>query len=702
MNIKIENCNNIDEANINIEEGTLNIKYAMNGTGKSTIAKSLSLENLKELQTFGEIKEPNITKNKNIKAEVFNEDFINNIVFKGNDVINNSFEIFIKCEQYDEKRKSIDNMLRKLTFNIFEDEELSVFFEKIMTINTMISYKADKGSIDKKGTYRSILQKENIFTVPKELTKYKDFIVDKKNNMSWVEWMLKGFEYDEKKKCPFCTTGLVPEYEQEKDKFKKTYKKSDVKNLNEFVDTLEIISEYIDKEKYNSLMKCVKESTSEDEITMVFTKFMSESTYLLNKMSQIKDFDSYKVNKEEINELDKIVSNLSISIENLEYYKTKKMTDIINNINLKIQGLLEQIKTLKEEIGGINGLINGIIQQSKKEINDFLNLAGFNYEFDIIKDGNEKNIRTILKYDGKNENKVIVNNISNHLSWGERNAFALVLFMYYSLKKNPNLIILDDPISSFDGNKKYAIVNRLFENRKDKKSFFGKTVLMLTHDFEPIIDFGINHKPNGETKISYLKNDFGKVSENNINPKKDIKSIIKIYYENAKNEELNIISRINFLRKYIEYINVDETNEKFISYNILSSIIHGEKLTKKINNDYFDLSDDEIEMGDKYISQYINNFNSKELIKRINSSFILAEYKSEDNNYIKTQLFRMYLEISNNREKLKDKVLLKFVDEIYHIENDYIFSFNLIKFDTVPSYIINKIDEFMLKEMEDR
>lgn len=41
MNIKIKNCNNIKEANISVEKDMLNIKYGMNGTGKSTIAKAV-------------------------------------------------------------------------------------------------------------------------------------------------------------------------------------------------------------------------------------------------------------------------------------------------------------------------------------------------------------------------------------------------------------------------------------------------------------------------------------------------------------------------------------------------------------------------------------------------------------------------------------------------------------------------------------
>ena len=76
---------------------------------------------------------------------------------------------------------------------------------------------------------------------------------------------------------------------------------------------------------------------------------------------------------------------------------------------------------------------------------------------------------------------------SQHLSFGERNAFSIVFFMYECLAKKPGLIILDDPISSFDKNKKYAILEMLF--RRDAASCLkGKLVLMLTHDVDPIID----------------------------------------------------------------------------------------------------------------------------------------------------------------------------------------------------------------------
>lgn len=41
MNVEIKYCNNIESGNIEIQENTLNIKYAINGTGKTSIAKAI-------------------------------------------------------------------------------------------------------------------------------------------------------------------------------------------------------------------------------------------------------------------------------------------------------------------------------------------------------------------------------------------------------------------------------------------------------------------------------------------------------------------------------------------------------------------------------------------------------------------------------------------------------------------------------------
>ena len=706
-NVVIKNCNNIKETSIIIEEGNLNIKFAINGTGKSTIAKALLKkdEDLSLLKPFGKEEIPYVECNPNIdNVELFDSDFVNKVVFNGSNVIENAFEVFIKSDKYDEQRNNINILLHELKQKIIGNEELNKLNEQLIKLSSKINYKKEKNTIDSRGMYSSIKTDKNIFNIPKELNKYSLFLSDKEKNILWSEWKNKGKTYDYGEICPYCAEKFSGDHEKENEAFNSYYSKANVSNLTEFSNIIDNTKTYLNTDNFKKIEKCIKENIPNTDKDLIFTKFMSEATYLKEKIYNITTFDSYKVEKSDISNLSNILLDLKISTNDLEYFNNENLIKSIDIINSSITEMLGKISDLQKEIGKMNSLVISKMSCCKKEINSFLKLAGFNYEFDIVKDGDEKNSITVLKYVSSDNEKIQVSDIEKHLSWGEKNAFALVLFMYYALSKNPNLIILDDPISSFDGNKKYAIINRLFCNKGDyEDSFYNKTVLMLTHDFEPIIDFGINHKPTKETNMWYLKNNNGIIQEQKINVSSDVLSTIKFYYNESINEDNNIISRICFLRKYLEHISTKKNSEEN-AYNILSSIIHGDNLRKKIDDEqYEDLSVDEIKNGEEWIKQFIKTFDSNKILRdNINNKYILDSYKTETNNYIKIQLFRVYLESSGNRNKLKERnsIVLKYIDEIYHIENDYIFSLDLIKFDIIPDFIINSIDEFMSSEIE--
>lgn len=706
-NVVIKNCNNIKETSIIIEEGNLNIKFAINGTGKSTIAKALLKkdEDLSILKPFGKEEIPYVECNPNIdNVELFDSDFVNKVVFNGSNVIENAFEVFIKSDKYDEQRNNINSLLHELKQKIIGNEELNKLNEQLIKLSSKINYKKEKNTIDSRGMYSSIKTDKNIFNIPKELNKYSLFLSDKEKNILWSEWKNKGKTYDYGEICPYCAEKFSGDHEKENEAFNSYYSKANVSNLTEFSNIIDNTKTYLNTNNFKKIEKCIKENIPNTDKDLIFTKFMSEVTYLKEKIYNITTFDSYKVEKSDISNLSNILLDLKISTNDLEYFNNENLIKSIDIINSSITEMLGKISDLQKEIGKMNSLVISKMSSCKKEINSFLKLAGFNYEFDIVKDGDEKNSITVLKYVNSDNEKIQVSDIEKHLSWGEKNAFALVLFMYYALSKNPNLIILDDPISSFDGNKKYAIINRLFCNKGDyEDSFYNKTVLMLTHDFEPIIDFGINHKPTKETNMWYLKNNNGIIQEQKINVSSDVLSTIKFYYNESINEDNNIISRICFLRKYLGHISTKKNSEEN-AYNILSSIIHGDNLRKKIDDEqYEDLSVDEIKNGEEWIKQFIKTFDSNKILRdNINNKYILDSYKTETNNYIKIQLFRVYLESSGNRNKLKERnsIVLKYIDEIYHIENDYIFSLDLIKFDIIPDFIINSIDEFMSSEIE--
>lgn len=702
IEIEINNVNNIKNGKITVKENELNIKYGANGTGKSSFVKAIDLKSkrdtLEVLKSFNDYDNPSI----DISSEfsnvvIFDENFVENIVFNNEQFIENGFEVFIKTPLYDERRNRLNTRLEKLKVDIGKSDEILELQSALDVITGKIS-KNDDGSLRRNPYIKGVLKRANIHNIPSELDKYKNFIEDE-DNIQWIDWKSKGFKFDNKKLCPFCTDELKESYEEEKKVFKDTYDKNSAKNLKHLLDIFSELKEYMMEDKYIHLNSCIKTESDEETLKLNINKFVDEVIFLKNKINQIVNFDSYRIDNNEISKLDIKVKELLINSNNLDIFKSEKTLRIITNINNEINEIIMTIGDLKSEVGALNGYIQAAAKQSKNDINDFLMSAGMNYEVDIIVD-DEGEAKTLLKYKCAEGITCDVKEINRHLSWGERNAFALVLFMYYSLQKKADLIVLDDPISSFDSNKKYAIINRLFKKRSNRDSFYGKTVLMMTHDFEPVIDFVINNKPTGGfVNADFIKNIDGHIKEDAIN-NECIKPITAILNENSKNSNIFKLNRIVFLRKLIE-LTVSTTDEQ-LSYDMMSSLIHGkEEPDKKIGKNEFELlSPEEKRKGINFIRTYIEDFDYNVYFNEVfKASTILSQYKDETNNYLKIQLFRVYIELKEIRKKIDDDVVLKFVDGVYHLENEYTYNLNILKFDVVPKYIIDRVNNFMVSEL---
>jgi len=76
----------------------------------------------------------------------------------------------------------------------------------------------------------------------------------------------------------------------------------------------------------------------------------------------------------------------------------------------------------------------------------------------------------------------------------------------------------------------------------------------------------------------------------------------------------------------------------------------------------------------------------------------LASFKEEKNPYIRLQVFRVLVEVLGLRTRIEDNPLLKYIDEQFHVENDYMFSLDLLKFDIVPDFVIPKCIKFLEEE----
>lgn len=118
MDVEINYCNNIDNACITLSENKFNIKFAPNGTGKSTISRAIlhsvsrdaaglnSLLPFKFRAANPDEFQPSVTGTEQIQDVMcFDEKYVSQFTFQPDELISNSFDIFIKTEAYNQTER---------------------------------------------------------------------------------------------------------------------------------------------------------------------------------------------------------------------------------------------------------------------------------------------------------------------------------------------------------------------------------------------------------------------------------------------------------------------------------------------------------------------------------------------------------------------------------------------------------------------
>ncbi len=350
IEVTIKDCNNIQSSNIQLKKNKLNIRYAMNGTGKSTIARAIDYtsrgESLALLKPFDVDNIPSCTLSEKInKVMLFNEDFVNNIVFRKSEVIQNSFDVFIKTPEYDEKQKSIKERLKRIHIDTQENKDL----ETLLRIGQSVLSKLQitkTGDFKQSGIYKSLTSTEGIFDLPTQIKKFQP-LMDKDYRVDWVGWKNDGAKYDDNKICPFCTNSLDNDYEKEKALFTSSYSKSNVKNILEMLSYFDEVKVYMNDIQCEKLYHYVREGKDESSINQMLRLFYDDLHFIVEKIEKVFSFNSYNVKSEDISRLDIELENYKIDTSILTIINNKKVIEIVDFINNGIDSLLIEINDLK-------------------------------------------------------------------------------------------------------------------------------------------------------------------------------------------------------------------------------------------------------------------------------------------------------------------------------------------------------------------
>lgn len=710
--IKISSCNNIASGEIDICSDKLNILFGCNGTGKSTIARAIYLASLgkplTELAPYGSVNEDSPPIIEGVDTEgvaIFDDNYVNQYVYQPNSLIKDAFEVLIRSKEYDEAKKNIDDALLKIKTTITGREEFVVLQQQIGVLISNIEFSDSTNKLAKrKGGIKGVLSgKGAYFNPPVELRELSPFF-EEGTVSKWATWRLQGFtEFGAKGRCPYCSTGDSKQTETINKVFAESFDKASVEYASAISKALDALTPYLDPEKAKELLSLFGVKENIPVLEAQLTKLGAEARYLHDRLTAILSFNGSSVDRNRISDLENELKAMKVDLRVCDLYFTADLTKTeLGTINAEIDSLLEKVGTLKCEIAKYNKYIREKIKEKKLDINAFLNLAGFKYTFDVEIEG-ENRARALLKFVLPDGNLGDVQSPGTHLSWGEKHSFALILFMFDAIRNNAKLVILDDPISSFDSNKKYAIINRLFKTGDRENSLYERTVLMLTHDFEPVIDYiQTNSGRQKSTSVcaSYFENKNGQLQCTTIRKDDDLMSSVVLLKELASDTTIDIAARVGCLRKFIEHqYKVPRTESN--AYNILSSLIHGRREPTFDKEGDLKLTDEQMASGIEYIKDFIADFDYDAVLGQCTPKCLIERYAMETSAYIKMLILRAYTEQdSEARERLRqyNDVLRKYVDETFHIENDYLYSLDVRRFNIVPDNYIADAERYVADE----
>jgi len=684
--ITFKNCNSIGEAVISLRRGSLNIKYGPNGLGKSTIARALTLRaegdgNLDELIPFKHRASengprPEVDGAASIDTVLtFNDSYVSQFVFQRDEVVKNSFEIFINTDEYKQGLEDISSMFEALKNTLNDEAEFD---------EALVSFKElrDAFNVTKSGTlaktskaYKAFGMGGKLKNIPAPLLGYKGFI-DSNDPAGWITWQSKGKDFLElSDNCPFCSVESV-------DKATATqvsaeYESAAVKNMSGLRAAIDKLGRYIEPtylDQLEEITTSLKDMTPE-QITFLVT-LRSQIETLLRKLSAVRALSFHALREEE--NVAEVLEELKIDVKLLHALNSEATVSVIDLINGKLDEVGTRIGEVKRHIGIQNSRVAKLIRENQKAINDFLTSAGYRYAVRIEASGDL--YRMLLEHQDAPGH---LESAASHLSYGEKNAFALVLFMHHVQRAKPDLIVLDDPISSFDKTKKFAILHQLFHG---PKSLRHVTSLLLTHDIEPAIDM-VRNGTSGQFReaapvVHFLVGRSGSVTEKSIGSA-DIQTFSQVCEANIASATDSIIKSI-YLRRLLEI-----HGSRGVGYHLLSNLVHlrDVPIRRSVIEDDVDMTPAEIEEAVSDIRNHMPDFDYAALLLELRDTQGLKEkFERTSVGYEKVQLFRIMSEL--HPELKGDDVFTKFVNESYHIENEYVMQLNPRDFDAVPEYVV--------------
>lgn len=693
--VSISNCKNFDLATFDIESNKLNIKYAPNGTGKSSIADGIRYA-IKEEPELGERivpfkfrDDPNahpfscegLEEYRSI--EVFDESYVNDVVFVQNGIFASSFDVFIKTPEYKTTLERISGILARVQQCLKTDalinfrNSLGVFTANISGNSGLTSKMALRGTAPVKKGLSNGNPKTNI---PPKYENFRTYICSSRLSQ-WSKWHASGYKIliESDTQCPFCgqplegTKDLIEGIQDD-------FVPANADNLDKVSTGIAAAKDYLSEETFNALdsIASTSEPLSKTQENY-FAEVVRQADVISANMQRAENLNSY-FNLAKLGEnISKAIADCTIDLSLLSHFDSQGSRRNISEYNAALDEAQQEARILLGIINKQKKKLAEALAGYEAEINSFFSGAGYPYSIRITVDDDER-CNVLLVHSSEYQ----ISNANGILSYGERNALALIFFMYSALSSKPDLIILDDPITSFDGRKRFAILHMLFlKNGSSPNCLKNKTVILLTHEYEVVFD--IEHtlkaefQPLAKTTLLHISN--GQIAETAIGHD-DMKPIRALFRDIAQNSDLPIV-QLAYARKLLEL-----DNEKTEAWHYLSSLFHHKPFPsyqdgERLDGDATRSALDEIRSLTGFEPDYDKLLSQIDDKAAMHDLFETCEYK-----YGRLQIARIALDGEGI-----DRVSKKLLDETLHVDNGFIFQLDPRQFELIPDSIIERCEK---------
>jgi hypothetical protein len=160
----------------------------------------------------------------------------------------------------------------------------------------------------------------------------------------------------------------------------------------------------------------------------------------------------------------------------------------------------------------------------------------------------------------------------------------------------------------------------------------------------------------------------------------DISSFGKICRDNI--QDGSEVVKLVYLRRHYQIL-----NNKDNSYHVLSSLLHKRPSpTRKENGSEVGLTPDEVAKATEEIKGLMPSFDYRTILAKLSDAeYMKKSFREATCNYEKLHIFRI-----SHGDFPESDVINKFINETFHIENEYIMQLNPRKYEIVPAFIIDE------------